>query len=116
MVFIGRKKGRPVRRDKAGIVLWAQTGACQRLRALNIPGAALARKPQSECHLREDALSAGEGEGSPKSELSATCNLSVPKECLKSTKEGVIGRELHRSSTGKGVLPCSHPQRVSRGS
>lgn len=117
VVFIGRKKGRPVQWDKAGIVLCAQTEACQRLRALNIPRAALARKPQSECHLREDALSAGEGEGSPKSELSATCNLSelaskVPKECLKCTKEGVIAREPNKSSTGKGVLLCSHPQRL----
>lgn len=68
VIFICRKKSKPVQSDKAGIVLYAQTEACQRLQALNIPWAVLAQKPQaaerSECHLREDSLSPGEGEGS----------------------------------------------------
>lgn len=57
VIFICKKKGKPVPLDKAGIVLHAQIEACQRLRALNIPWAVPARKPQaaeqSECHLRE---------------------------------------------------------------
>lgn len=68
VIFICRKKDKPVQSDKAGIVLRAQIEACQRLHALNIPWAVLAQNPQaveqSECHLREDSLSLGEGEGS----------------------------------------------------
>lgn len=67
-VFICRKKGKLVQSDKAGVVLHAPIEASQRLRALNIPWAVLAQKPQaaeqSECHLREGSLSPGEGEGS----------------------------------------------------
>lgn len=59
VIFICRKKGKPVQWDKAGIVLHAQTEACQRLHTLNIPWAGLAQKAQaaeqSQCHLGEDS-------------------------------------------------------------